>query len=544
MMDKIYIRDRVYIPVRALYDKEETKSSYQKRFFEEKACKACEYLIDRFCHVCETCAAYKGTVKLYSFKEIKGITYIGLPIGDKRNIEKNTGILFEDFKVIDKRTCVPFQYPIKFLLNLYDYQTRVTNTFLKKKYGLIEAPPRTGKTAMMLYLAVKLGYRMVLLADQHEFLEQFLWHIEGNEKEGIPKCTNLPELQRKHKKKLYGFPKTDEDFENFQFFVMTYQQFASETQGKNRLAKLMQQVGTVAVDEVHSAAAPVFSKVVNSFYTRYRFGVTGTVDRKDGRQYVIKKVIGPVVARTTVEAMVPTVYIHDTGRNYSRPPKHWVFAMKRLANDKKRNEMIVKQAIADVKAGHSVVIPLCFKKHIFDIVNAINEEYGKPIAKGFVGGGTKQNKDLRREMLADAKSGKVKVVVGIRRLLQRGINVPRWSMIYTVIPISNKPNYKQETSRVRTPMEGKNPGIRLFYEESMGQSVGCAKNCVAHMKEFKYNFSKDENTRKALAYFASKGRRGGSDGGYDEDAEFAAVKASFSEEDSSSSLGRARAGRR
>jgi len=508
MSDKIIIRDRVYVPLSQIYDKEAVKQKYTKRFYEEVNCKRCEYLQDRHSHMCDACPNFKEEVRMYAIKSVGGVTYLGMPIGDKRNVEKVAGVDFDDFRIVDKRTLAPFQYPVKFVLPLYPYQEKLKETFLKKKYGMIEAPPRTGKTAIALAIAVDLGQRMVMIADQHEFLQQFLWHIEGNEEEGIPKCTNLPELQKKHKKKLYGFPKTDEDFENFQFMVMTYQAFLSEVNGKKRLGKLMANIGTVAIDEVHSAAASQYSKTINRFYTRYKFGVTGTVDRKDGRQYILKRILGPVTARTSIEAMQPTVHIHDTGRPFRNPPKQWVFAMKRLANDEKRNKIIVDQVFKDLKAGRNIVIPISFTKHMNELVNEINRRAGKKIAAHFRGGGGQKNKDERKEILRAAKLGEIRVVVGIRRLLQRGINVPKWDTIYTIIPISNEPNYKQETRRVCTPVDGKKPIVRLFYEESMGQSVGCARACVRHMRGFKYAFSTDAHTQACLEVLNKSGRRG------------------------------------
>lgn len=538
----IYVRERVYVPIKYVRDKNDLKQSYTKRFFDEKACRVCEYKEQRFCDMCEVCPSYKGTVRLFSLKEIKGDHYIGLPIGDKSNIERYAGIIFDDFRIKDLRRKAPFDFPIKFLLTLRPHQQKLVDKFFTKKYGLLEAPPRFGKTVCMLNIAVRLGQKTLVLASQHEFLQQYIYHIEGNEEKGIPKCTDLPELELKKKKKLYGFPKKDEDFKNFQIFTMTYHQFMDEVSGKNRFKKIAPFVGLVEVDEVHKASAPEFSKVVSMFPARYRMGVTGTVERKDGKHYVIKKVIGPVVARSKVESMTPKVYIHETGIKIARVPKHWTFAMLNLARNKKRNQIIIDQAVEDIKAGHSVVIPLLFKKHIMEIVNGINEAYGKPIAAAFMGGGGDKNKKQRDELLSQVSRGKIKATVGIRSLLQLGLNVPKWSMIYTAMPISNEPNYKQETSRVRTPMDGKQqPGVRLFYDECMGQSVGCAKNCVVHLKKFKYEFSKDKKTQAALAYFASKAKRGRGSSD-DDDSEFAVVRADH--DDGGSPMSRFKAGRR
>lgn len=542
-LPKIIVRERIYLPLSEVPDPNEVKRQYTRHMFKDVNCAPCEYKVERPCSVCEACPNYNGVIKLFAVKEIGGQHYIGVPVGDKRNVEKKAGIEFSEFRVVDKRTKAPFDYKIKFIIKLRPHQIKLAEQFMDKQYGMLEAPPRTGKTVMMLYLGLQLGQRMVLLANQHEYLQQFIWHIEGNEEEGIPKCTNLPEIEAKVGKKLFGFPKTDEDFENMQFMVMTYQQFLSLKKGSKRFRQIAANVGTVAVDEAHRVGADSFAKVLNKFPTRYRFGVTGTVERKDKRHLITKQVIGPVVARTTVESMPPKVFVKDTGIKIKRDPKLWVYKMKALTGSKPRNQMIVDRAIKDVKNGHSVVIPLIFTKHIREITNAINEAAGKPIAESFMGGGTEKQKEVRRKILSRAKSGETKVIVGTRSLLQLGLNVPRWSCIYTVIPISNQPNYKQETSRVRTPMEGKRqPIIRLYYDSAMGASVACARNCVDHMKKFKYEFSTDETTQESLRFLQESARR--RRGGYsnNDDADFKPQRTmSFEDDDEPKSfIGRAR----
>ena len=498
----VVIRERVYIPVN-LVNKKEVKDNYTTHLYEDRSCKICEHYEDRHSYLCDTCPSFKGKVMLYKTVTRGGVAYIGIPTGDKKNFERKTGLLYKETTFKDIRVKAPFDYPIKFLATLRDYQTPVIEEFLVKKYGQLEAPPRTGKTLMALYICLQLGQKVIMLANQHEFLTQFIDHIQGNLKEEIPKCTNLPELEKKYKKKLYGFPKTDEDFENFQIFTCTYQQFLSETNGLNRFKKIEKQVGTLFVDEVHKANADGFARVVSMFPSRYKFGVTATSERKDKRHFIASNILGPVVARSKRESLIPTVIVHKTEAKPKRKYQGqagWVYAMQFLAKDKKRNALIVEWVMKDLKNGHNIVIPVQFKAHALELMTLVNAAFGRKICEMFIGGGGAKNKEARKEILSRVKSNKIRVTVGIRSILQLGLNVPTWSCIYTAMPISNEPNYRQETSRIRTPLEGKrSPIVRLFVDIALGQSVGCARNCIKQMRGFGYLFKKTEK-QSALVY--------------------------------------------
>jgi superfamily II DNA or RNA helicase len=507
---KILLSDKVYVPTDEV-NMASVKKNYTKNLYEERACKVCEYRQDRHSFMCDTCPAFKERIVLFSKKNIKGVSHVGLPIGDRINIERKAKIDYNDFKIVDRRTFTLLNSKIKFTAKLRPVQKQLKESFLKKRYGLIIAPPRTGKSITALATTIELGNKIVFLAKQHEFLNQIMDHIHGNEEEGIPKCTNLPELEKKYKKKLYGFPKKEEDFKNFEIMFMTYQSLISDKKGKQRLKWLNKYIGTVAIDEVHTANANEFSKVISKLKARYKFGVTATRERKDRKEFIVEALLGPVVAETDIEALIPTVHLHKTELKYKHfnpGPAAWVYCMKHVTGDKKRNKQIVKMVMKDLKNGHNIVIPVLYKKHVLELQSMINKEFGSKICEIFVGGGGKKNKEGRKDILTRAKANKTRVIVGIRSLLQLGLNVPQWSAIYEIAPISNKPNLKQETKRVCTPLEGKRPPIvRLFVDFAQPQSLGCARSTVKHMLQLKYTFSSKEEQKELLNEVLGSGKR-------------------------------------
>ena len=223
---------------------------YKRKTYQESGCAGCVYRPERHTYTCDECSSYLGETQLFNTETIKGVEYVGLPMGHKGLYEKRFGIDYRDFKIVDKRNKPEFDFKVKFSkkVKLFDYQEKLRTDFHKKKYGLLEAPPRTGKTLTLLRICIDLGMKVLFLADQHEFITQFFDHVYGNEEEGIPKCTNIPELEAKYGFKMCGHPETDADFENFQFFGMPYQQFASK-KGRERFDRIKDKITDARIDD-------------------------------------------------------------------------------------------------------------------------------------------------------------------------------------------------------------------------------------------------------------------------------------------------------
>ena len=254
----------------------------------------------------------------------------------------------------------------------------------------------------------------------------------------------------------------------------TYQTFIS-AKGQKRFNQIKNLFTLLGVDEVHRANSNLFSKVVNNLNCRYKFGLSGTPERKDGRDFIVSHIIGPTIAKPVVESCTPRVVVVKTGVDTGYSYKLWTYMLRFLERQIKRNNLIVKHAVNDLKLGHSIVIPVTFQSHVNTLVSMINKAVGKRVAVPFTG---RMNKVERRQVILDARKGKVKVVVGMRQLIQLGINVPRWSAIYEVMPISNKPNHIQEVSRVLTPMEGKPQPLIKYFLDDMKPVKSCFRVCL------------------------------------------------------------------
>lgn len=479
-----YIFDAVYLPTDSISGRSmrEIKKRFHKRIFNEKVCQMCPHLDDRFSYMCRPCNAYLDRPRLFKRITIKGVPHIGLPRGamQSEDVRRDLGLTFDPSKMRDARISgktLPEGLQVTSAL-WYHQKEAITKLlgaykFNKEKCvfvptenvayeGTIKAPPRTGKTLIVLSLAVAFNERTLILAHQKDLLLQFIEDIESH--------TNFKDVASFNGKPVYGICKTVQDFSRYPIALATYQQFITEG-GMKKLDKIKRKFGAVFVDEGHRAAATMYSKTLASIPAKHRLTVTGTPKRKDLLHYIVEEVIGPVKSSVQAEVLVPKVIVHKTGQQPKRPYRTWVPAMQWLAKNEERNTMIAKQAVRDVQRGHSVVIPVAYVHHTKTLAEMINLLYGEEIAVPFHG------KSDRESIIAGARSGRYRVVVGIRSLISTGINVPRWSCLYTIHPISNPPNYEQETRRVCTKMEGKKqPIIRIFVDE-MNMSKACFKTC-------------------------------------------------------------------
>lgn len=486
----VVIRDMVYGPLNRV-NKKAVKKLLHIHHFNNKQCRQCEYKDERPCDTCMECPAYAGLFKFYKPKTVGSKKFLGIARGREDIFEKVFGKPVDEFKVVDKRVKNPFKHKLKFNLDLYDYQIDATSAMMEHRSGILDSKPRTGKTIMAIKMVCELKQKTLILAHQDDLIRQFYNSFYGIG-DSVPKATNAQELLDKHGYEVVKIVKNKKDFKSeADVLLCTYQKFISDG-GMKLLKKVAPEFGTVITDEIHRGNADAYSKVLSKLYPSYMFGLTATVERKDGKQFICDRIIGPVRFKTKAKALTPKIIVHQSALKAKVSAKQWVSIIRALCRNNVRNGDIVKHVIKDVKAGHSVIIPATFRWYIDAMVEEINNawmdemETTDQIAEAFY---RYPGKNTKEEVLNRARSGETKVTVAMRSMLT-GVNVPRWSAMYEVIPINNPPNFEQETQRVCTPFEDKEPIIRFFVDMPCSVSVKCFLACIPVMKKLKYDIDK------------------------------------------------------
>ena len=387
--------------------------------------------------------------------------------GDKKtafcrgNLEKLYRVFSEIIpKVRDQRAKPTMEYDLSFTGKLWKNQRKAVKKWFRYRYGQLKAPARSGKTVMACYIACKLGVKTLIFAHQKELLDQYMTTFENN--------TNLKSVRRVHGRPIVGILKRADWFNIHKYDVIlaTYQSLM-KNRGWEVLQKYADSFGLVTIDECSLCASPYYRKVVNKINSYYRLGVTATPLRKDELHVLSDEIIGPVTAVGKANSMVCRVTFVHTGHRVL-PFSWWTTFINRLCKNEKRNKLIIKYAIADVKAGHHVLIVSDRVNHIKYLAKALN-------SKGITTGALHGQSD-RDRILAQARRGTIKVTIASRKLAKFGLDVPMWSAYYNVCPMAFEENYYQECSRIRTPYEGKpQPIIRYFLDTGHKAVYACKR---------------------------------------------------------------------
>jgi superfamily II DNA or RNA helicase len=492
-MSKIIIADQIYVP-KAEVDIRRLRTNYERHMYNEKACVKCDNKPDRFNDVCATCPAYGGLVRTWRKIKIKGKPYYAVPKGNWQQVEKRLRVDLNGKGVRDRRINMPMQYPLRFTGKLFDGtqiingvqqadQKTIVAEYMRHEAGLIEARPRTGKTAMAVRTITKRKQRVLVLAHERELLKQFM--------RALRKFTNLREQEAEHSVKIAGIIQKEKDWsEDWDIVLCTYQKFIHPKRGMPRINKhLRRRFGYVIVDEVHRANAATYSRVINYLDTQYVLGLTATVERKDGMQFLVEEIMGPVVARADTEAMLPRVEITDTkitSQYEWRGMSAFTKACQFLSKQQARNVMIVRQIFQDLRENkkHCIVIPVLFVPHARLLVKMINnqarinnekrgEDWDSQLARLILGVGQQSTKEADESLRLAREGTATRVIVATRKKVAEGTDVPTWTHMYMQFPINNAPQFFQMSQRICTVYEGKPQPVLRFYVDDLGVSLGC-----------------------------------------------------------------------
>lgn len=479
--------DRFYVPEGRVNTKK-LESLYHKTVFNDNGCRKCEFREERLTDACMDCENLVGDFTFWNHQDIDGKPHIGLPVGNHKALSE----LMDGYKLIlDERRAkgrklhpdLEFNYKL-----LHKFQKKAVKDLKDREYGQLESPPRSGKTVMGTALIFKKGRKALILVHQEDLAEQFIETFRSKK----PKFTNIADIEKMEKRQLVGIARKYEQFKQYDIAVATYQTFLSPG-GKKLLRKIRRLFGIVMVDEVHRSGASGYAKVINAFEARSRYGLSGTIERKDGRHVLPRYLIGPVTHKTEVETMAPKVDVMDSGFSSNRNYNLWTYAMKALESDAKRTQLIVNEAVKMMKSdgGRSILIPVTFVKQAKLLRDMINRKMGKKVAVEFTG---QQGKKVRRQVILDARAGKYQCVVAMRQLLT-GVNVPVWSGLLECMPMNNPPNFIQEFNRVCTPHDGKPAPVVKFLIDDFSPS----RNCVINMFDVLVNYSQQRKSKKQKA---------------------------------------------
>ena len=443
------------------------KEKFTYSLYDEKACGKCEFLDDRHGENCDNCPSFQGHRVLVKPVQMGEETLVSLPYGATEKVQKFLNKTGKTFKVIDRH---PKDRPLSRRIRLADgfalrpYQREAVDTIKVKFKGVIEAPPRSGKTFLSAAAISELNQKTIILASQRDWLVQFRETFVGSET--APAMTTCKPHQVKFCRTLKDFIETD-------ICLATPQQFMNP-EGRKLLEQIRSLFPVMVLDECHYGTALATSRVLAAFNATWRWGLSGTPERKQAiLMNIVFDLLGPIIYQAKVDRLKPSIELLPTGAKL-KDPKGGHAAFASFVNRLELNEVRVKALLERIKTAlkekHMILIPCMRVKTVHMLVKAINQmaadefNFKRPPADVFVGG---MHKTKREQVIADARSYRVKVLVGNIRLLSTGLNIPRASMLIEYTLSSNRPNAIQRVARILTPMENKpQPSVVFMLDDS------------------------------------------------------------------------------
>ena len=345
---------------------------------------------------------------------------VSIPIG-------RTDLIPNDYEIVDKRIDLPVDFP-EFRFELRPSQQEVYDEV--EDNCIINAWVSWGKTFTGLAIAGKLGQKTLIIVHTVPLRNQWAAEVE----------------------KVYGI--TAGVIGSGRFDISSPVVIGNTQSLYRRIPDIRREFGTVILDEMHHVSSPTFSKVVDTNYARYKIGLSGTIERKDGKHVVFRDYFGQKVHKPPKENyMTPSILVYRSEVRFmdgSNIP--WANKVTQLAYNEEYLHSVALLAAFYAEKGHKVLV-VSDRVHFLQTCAELAGEKAVCVT------GEVPHED-RIKLMSKISDGKANILCGTQAIFSEGISLDDLSCLILGTPVNNEPLLTQLIGRVIRKKEGKkNPVV-------------------------------------------------------------------------------------
>lgn len=323
--------------------------------------------------------------------------------------------------------------PFKTNFSLRSHQKSAIEATSRKEFGVITAPPGSGKTIIGLKVIAEKQQPTLIVVHRKQLLEQWVERIQaflGISKNEIGKIGQ-------------GKAKPGK--------VITVAMIQSlgkylDKQGTDEFAGSF---GTILVDECHHIPAETFRNTISKLSSYYQYGLTATPFRKGNDGKIIFTYLGEIIADIKPQEIEQykraRVIIRETALDVPFNAKTDPFETlsKVLVHDSTRNKLILGDITTELNKGKKAVIITERKEHIDTLYQFLKQSFEIVTLSG------EDSESSRKTKWQILNSGNYQALITIGQFFGEGTDLQNASCLFLVYPFSFKGKLIQYIGRVQ-----------------------------------------------------------------------------------------------
>lgn len=371
--------------------------------------------------------------------------FLSLPRGclqDMESLLKEYGVAL---KLQDKRFPGK-KFDCSFRGALNDHQERALKDVLSNDFGVIVAPPGSGKTVLALAAIAQRKTNVLILVHRKPLMDQ--WRLQVSSLLGIDKSETGQIGGGKNKST-----------------GIVDIAMVQSLDDKGGVDDRIVEYGFIVIDECHHVSAFTFERVLAQAKAKYVLGLTATPYRRDGHQPIIHMQCGPICHQVKQREFSDhlsgsIVYKKETAFSYGWDDNSKIHDVwSKLIADEERNRLIVNDVVTALDEGRFPLILTERREHLDTLSKLLSDK--ADFTAILYGGLSKKSAREVFERIKENSDDSRKLILATGSYIGEGFDEPRLDTLFLTMPSSFKGKIVQYAGRLHRYHKDKRD-IRIY----------------------------------------------------------------------------------